>query len=444
MGITPPPGIKRNATSTDANVPRWSGTSGDTLADGLAVGTAANNLVQLDGSAKLPAVDGSQLTGITAGQSPFECVVATSGGDYTSIATAIAAGKRRIFVKNGTYNSEGVNAEQTARLNIVGESREGVIINLSYPLNGTTVTADIGSSYYANMTLSGAVANITLSGGTIANQIKSPTFITNCSLTITGSVSTQVIRSPSTGTAALLSNCVLTGNSSGATASFISVGDLKCYDCVFVGTQSTRMTAGTSGGSVHLENCEWVSTVTYPASAFSFGARFINCAFNGGSLSLGSGDANYTYMLSNCGGNTSAETPTTDFSINAGQMGRFILANCRWRNFTGIAGVSVKMTGCEFTGTVAAAGPTSISNCEIGGTLTISGSTTRVDNSMLAAVSISANTDDVCMTSNYCSSTNTITVAASTCDRTILIGNNTGAAISDSGTNTEIAHNVQH
>jgi hypothetical protein len=38
----------------------------------LTAGTSANNLVQLDGSAKLPAVDGSQLTGISAG--------ATGGG----------------------------------------------------------------------------------------------------------------------------------------------------------------------------------------------------------------------------------------------------------------------------------------------------------------------------------------------------------------------------
>ena len=38
----------------------------------LTAGTSANNLVQLDGTAKLPAVDGSQLTGISAG--------ATGGG----------------------------------------------------------------------------------------------------------------------------------------------------------------------------------------------------------------------------------------------------------------------------------------------------------------------------------------------------------------------------
>ena len=49
-------------TTTSGLVPQWSSTQ-KTLTTGLAVGTAANNLVQLDGSAKLPAVDGSQLTG---------------------------------------------------------------------------------------------------------------------------------------------------------------------------------------------------------------------------------------------------------------------------------------------------------------------------------------------------------------------------------------------
>ncbi|WP_420415289.1 hypothetical protein [Roseibium sp.] len=54
-------------SSTDNNIPRWDGTGGNLLKDGLAVGTSANNLVQLDGSGNLPAVDGSNLTGIDTG-----------------------------------------------------------------------------------------------------------------------------------------------------------------------------------------------------------------------------------------------------------------------------------------------------------------------------------------------------------------------------------------
>lgn len=50
-------------TTTSGMVPQWSSTQ-KTLTTGLTVGTSASNLVQLDGSAKLPAVDGSQLTNV--------------------------------------------------------------------------------------------------------------------------------------------------------------------------------------------------------------------------------------------------------------------------------------------------------------------------------------------------------------------------------------------
>lgn len=52
------------ATNSDARIPQWNGANSKTLKDGLDVGTGANNLVQLDASAKLPAVDGSELTNL--------------------------------------------------------------------------------------------------------------------------------------------------------------------------------------------------------------------------------------------------------------------------------------------------------------------------------------------------------------------------------------------
>ena len=55
------------ATHGANRVPQWQGVNNKTLKEGLAVGTAASNLVQLDGDAKLPAVDGSQLTQLAAG-----------------------------------------------------------------------------------------------------------------------------------------------------------------------------------------------------------------------------------------------------------------------------------------------------------------------------------------------------------------------------------------
>jgi hypothetical protein len=52
------------ATNTDLKVPQWDGANTKTLKDGLTVGTAANNLVQLNGSAQLPAVSGALLTNL--------------------------------------------------------------------------------------------------------------------------------------------------------------------------------------------------------------------------------------------------------------------------------------------------------------------------------------------------------------------------------------------
>jgi len=52
------------SSSTDSAVALFNGITGKLLKDGVVLGTGANNIVQLDGSAKLPAVDGSQLTGI--------------------------------------------------------------------------------------------------------------------------------------------------------------------------------------------------------------------------------------------------------------------------------------------------------------------------------------------------------------------------------------------
>jgi len=51
-------------TTTSGYVPLWGNTSGTLLGVGLGVGTAANNLVQLNGSGQLPAVSGALLIGI--------------------------------------------------------------------------------------------------------------------------------------------------------------------------------------------------------------------------------------------------------------------------------------------------------------------------------------------------------------------------------------------
>lgn len=52
------------ATNTDSYVPQWNGADSKALKNGLAVGTGASNLVQLNGSSQLPAVSGALLTNL--------------------------------------------------------------------------------------------------------------------------------------------------------------------------------------------------------------------------------------------------------------------------------------------------------------------------------------------------------------------------------------------
>jgi len=82
-------------SSTDSAVALYDGTSGDTLKDGPAIGTAANNLVQLNGSGDLPAVSGTNLTGDVVhgpGSSVDAYVPQWDGTTGTSLDGGLAVG----------------------------------------------------------------------------------------------------------------------------------------------------------------------------------------------------------------------------------------------------------------------------------------------------------------------------------------------------------------
>jgi hypothetical protein len=81
------------SANTANYVPQWDGANSKKLKDGLAVGTGNNNLVQLDGSARLPAVNGSQLTDMTKSQVGLGNVdnnkqMPIAGGTFTGKAYA--------------------------------------------------------------------------------------------------------------------------------------------------------------------------------------------------------------------------------------------------------------------------------------------------------------------------------------------------------------------
>ena len=60
----------------------------------------------------------------------YQTIVATSGGDYTTISAAVTAGKTRIFVRDGAY-AESTNIALAQNTIIIGESKRGVEITFS-------------------------------------------------------------------------------------------------------------------------------------------------------------------------------------------------------------------------------------------------------------------------------------------------------------------------
>lgn len=66
-------------SSTNTDIVTWNGATGTILADsGVQIGTGANNVLQLNASGQIPAIDGSLLTNLAWGMSVFN-----SSGSYT-------------------------------------------------------------------------------------------------------------------------------------------------------------------------------------------------------------------------------------------------------------------------------------------------------------------------------------------------------------------------
>lgn len=96
----------------------------------LAQKAVSNGVASLDETGKVPS---TQLPTSSGGQTLYEAIVATSGGDYTSLKDAVDDGNTRIFIRNGIYTETGsiTFAAGTQNVVIVGESIGGVIIDFA-------------------------------------------------------------------------------------------------------------------------------------------------------------------------------------------------------------------------------------------------------------------------------------------------------------------------
>jgi microcystin-dependent protein len=124
------------------DIPKFADATGKVLADGFTVGTAANNLVQLDGSGRLPAVDGSQLTNLPPG------------------------------VPTGIISPYGGSSAPAGWLLCFGQAVSRTTYAPLFAVVGTTFGAGDGSTSFNVPDLRGRVAaGVDNMGGTAANRL---------------------------------------------------------------------------------------------------------------------------------------------------------------------------------------------------------------------------------------------------------------------------------
>lgn len=121
---------------------------------GLVAGTSANNLVQLDASAKIPAIDGSQITGLIKDGSS----IATTSGTSKELGSIPSTARRVVLILNGvsTNGTSGIDIRVgSGSLASTGYSGAGSII-----LNGTSpsVISRTSGAYVNNTTAANNVS----------------------------------------------------------------------------------------------------------------------------------------------------------------------------------------------------------------------------------------------------------------------------------------------
>jgi parallel beta-helix repeat protein len=93
----------------------------------------------------------------------YDAIVATSGGDYTSLYEALQDGKTSIFVRNGTYTVYSNLILASDNITIVGESRDGVILNCGGSVS-TCFNAQGDTLNYTDGTVTIANGSYTVTG----------------------------------------------------------------------------------------------------------------------------------------------------------------------------------------------------------------------------------------------------------------------------------------
>ena len=212
--------------------------------------------------------DGTYQT-VSAGQTAFDAVVATSWGDYTTVTAAIAAGKRNILVRAGNYTETSWLYSTDSNLSVIGEW------NVVCTFNNTSTYKYIAILW--NLYVRGIKFSVTLNATATVfvhndtsswYQQKTQTFET-CSFSVTESTTNTKLCNAYTNT--LFNNCYIAFTNTvnyidmcWLTASFIGCaitgGKINIYQWQYNQCKLTSSTVQSSSW-VYLSDCYFYNIV---------------------------------------------------------------------------------------------------------------------------------------------------------------------------------------
>ncbi|MGA1753175.1 MAG: beta strand repeat-containing protein [Pontimonas sp.] len=154
----------------------------------LDVGTSANNVVQLDGTAKLPAVDGSQLTNV---------VSSVAVADITDVTITSVANRQVLTYDSASsewINSAVAYADVTGTPTLATVATSGSYTDLSNtPTLGTAAALDVGTSANNVVQLDGTAKLPAVDGSQLTDVIATVALNDVTDVTITSAADRQVL-----------------------------------------------------------------------------------------------------------------------------------------------------------------------------------------------------------------------------------------------------------